>query len=260
MKTQLSMMSVIRPPDGFESVYQGLASSVPIAFPGTLDPLAGEPGYSPDLLAGIRVSLGARVFVQIPMIVDEYLSVPGYTYKFMWRTRNQSGFNQAQLNGKPASEFHLRGDELGRRNFEPGGQSQDLFFLPGASDIELFEQAEPVGDGAASLTMRQQIYLPVMGASWSAPRTPAGNNGIWQQGVYQYTSNVNCSGPTFFPLWLDACGDEMLILVSKPADGGPWDFGGSDRGFSNTYGNNNGALPNTPNVGILISTGSMGGG
>lgn len=256
----VSMFKTVRPPMGFEALYQGLSGSLPIAFPGTLDSLAGTDGYSADLLSGIPVQLGARVFVQIPIIIDMYTPSSAYAYQVLWRTRNQRGFNQQILNGRVPSGFHLPGDELGRRERQASGAAADLFFLPGASDVEIFEQAEPVGDGAATLTIRQQIYVPTMAQPWTQPILPTGSAGVWQQGAYQYTSNVNCSGPTFFPIWLDACGDEMMILMYKTVSGDTWDFSGADQGVSNTYGNNDGGLPNNPNIGILVATGTMGSG
>jgi hypothetical protein len=99
-----------------------------------------------------------------------------------------------------------------------------------------------------------------MADSWKQPLTANGNPGVWQQGAYQFSSNVNCSGPTWFPLWLDVSGDELMILVYKRDTGAPWDFATTDKGFSNTYGTNASGLPLNPNIGILIATGTMGGG
>ncbi len=67
-------------------------------------------------------------------------------------------------------------------------------------------------------------------------------------------------GPTWAPLWLDACGDELIILAYKIDIEEPWDFVNviNDRAFSNTYGTDNGGLPNNPNIGIILSTGNMG--
>lgn len=259
-KAQTSWVKAVRPPIGFEALYEGQPNSVPVAFPGTLDPLAGQPGYAPNLLAGIPVVLGARVFVQIPLIIDEYAPVQGYRYQFVWRVRNQASFNRAMEQGKTPSQFHLAGEGMGRREAPGLSTSGELHFIPGASDIELFEQEAPSGVAAAVVVARQQVYLPTMGQSWTAPIVPGVGSGSWQQGVYQYTSNVNCSGATFFPIWLDACGDELLILAYKPVGEDTWDFAGDDKGFSNTYGSNAGGLPNNPNIGILISTGTMGGG
>ncbi len=112
--------------------------------------------------------------------------------------------------------------------------------------------------GAASLTVRQQRYIPEITASWVQPLTPAGTPGTWQQGAYQFSSSAECAGPSWLPLWFDASGDELMILAYKLDTATPWDFAGVDKAFSNTYGNNASALPNNPNIGIIVSSGTMG--
>lgn len=253
---QMSMLQSIRPIPNFESVYQGQAGTVPIAFPGTLDPDAGKPGFSSTLLAGIPVPLGTRLYVQIPMVIDAYTSVPDYGYQFLWRIRNQQAFVAAITSGRQVGGFHLPSEQPGRKEIQ--SSSNNLFFIPGASDVEIFEQAEPGGFSPAQLNVRQQIYVPKLADSWVQPLTTDGDAAVWQQGAYQFSSAVNCSGPTWFPLWLDSGGDELLILVYKTNSGVAWDFAGVDKGFSNTYGNNDGGLPLNPNIGILLSSGSMG--
>lgn len=261
---QMSNFQVVRPFDGFEAVYQGQAGTIPIAFPGTPDPLAGRPRYADNLIAGIPTPLGSRVALMIPMTVDLYTCEPVYTYQIAWRTRNQQAYTDAmQLGLKQPAGYHLIGDVPGR-NEHQGTPSSALYFMPGASDIEIFEDAQPTGEGAATLSVRQQIYFPRMASSWAQPLLPNGQAAIWQQGAYQYSSDPNNGGPTWFPIWIDACGDEMIILAYKIAlDEQPvaaWDFAGADKAFSNTYGTNDGGLPNNPNIGILVATGSMGGG
>ena len=256
---QMGNFSVVRPFDGFEAVYDGQPASIPIAFPGTLDPLAGKPRYAANLLAGIPVPLGSRVALQIPIAVDLYTPSSGYQYQIAWRLRNSQSYLENITTGNaPVAGYHLNGDVPGRNEIQ-SAPSSSLYFIPGASDIEIFEQSEPVGNGAATLIVRQQVYVPVMESPWIPPLLPNAIPAIWQQGTYQYSSNDNNGGPTWFPLWLDACGDEMIILAYKLA-GEAWDFAGDDKAFSNTYGTNDGGLPNNPNVGILVSTGSMGGG
>lgn len=256
---QMSMFQVVRPPGNFEAIYQGQAGTIPIAFPGTLDPQAGQPGFAAELLAGVALPLGSRVSIQIPMTIDMYTSEPNYAYQFLWRIRNQQTLHDAILAGRPAGPYHLPSEELGRNEIQ-GDPAATRFFIPAASDIEIFEQAEPVGVGPATLVLRPQLYIPEMANSWVQPLTPTGAHGVWQQGAYQFSNDVNCSGPTWFPVWLDAGGDELLILVYKLDTGVPWDFTGVDQGFSNTYGTNASGLPINPNIGILISSGTMGGG
>ncbi len=253
---QMSLVQPLRPIHNFEAVYQGQAGTVPIAFPGTLDPDAGKNGYAATLLAGVPVPLGSQLFVQIPMVIDTYASVPNYGYQFLWRIRNQQAFVSAITSGRQVGGFHLPSQQPGRK--ESSASSDNLFFIPGASDVEVFEQAEPGGFSAATLNVRQRLYVPKLADSWVQPLTADGDAAVWQQGAYQFSSNVNCAGPTWFPLWLRAGGDELTILVYKTNSGVAWDFAGADKGFSNTYGNNDNGLPLNPNIGILLSSGTTG--
>ena len=256
---QMSMYQILRPPNNFEATYQGQAGTRPISFPGTRDPQAGQDGFDPNLMAGIAMPLGGRVLIKIPMVIDLYTSQSIYAYQFTFRDRNQQTLADAILSGRPPGPYHLPSEELGRNEFQ-GNPATQRFFIPASSDVEIFEQDEPMGPGAGVLTVRQQFYIPEMANSWVQPLLPGGQPGVWQQGTYQFSSNVNCSGPTWFPLWLDVGGDELMILVYKTDTAAPWDFGGVDKGFSNTYGNNDAGLPNNPNIGIMVSTGTMGGG
>ena len=81
---------------------------------------------------------------------------------------------------------------------------------------------------------------------------------MWQQGAYQFSSSAECAGPSWLPLWFDCSGDEMMVLAYKIDSATPWDFAGVDKAFSNTYGTNASALPNNPNIGIIVSSGTMG--
>jgi len=250
---QMGMFQVIRPFDGFEARYNGIAGTIPIAFPGTLDPDAGKEGFSGDLLRGIAVPLGGRLLLQIPTVIDAYTPVLNYAYQLIWRTRNQGDVANAIAAGRQPSAYHLPTEGHGRSEI---GNTGKLFFIPGASDVEVFEQTEAVG-GASLLDVVQQRYVPKISPSWAPPFLPNGERGVWQQGAYQFTSNSECSGPTWAPLYIDSAGDELSILVYK-IDNNNWDFAVADKGFSNTYGTNNGGLPNNPNIGILLSSGTMG--
>lgn len=254
---QMSMFSVLRPMPNFESVYQGQAGTIPIAFPGTLDPDAGDSGISPNLLRGVGVPLGARICVYIPMTIDQYTSESIYGYQVLWRLRSRSAFEIAMQNGRVPVPYHITTEEQGRKEVQLLSPTPYLF-IPASSDVQIFEQSEPVTNIPSQLNVRQQLYVPRMADSWVQPLTPTGAKAEWQQGAYQFTTNVNCSGPTWFPIWLDAGGDEMLILCYKLDTGDPWDFATTDKSFSNTYGTNNGGLPLNPNIGIMYSTGSQG--
>ena len=253
---QMSMFEVLRPMENFQTVYQGADGTRPIAFPGRLDPLAGQTGYDANLLAGVPVPLGGRLLIQIPMTIEEYSVEANYEYQLIWRTRNQTAFAKAVAAGRQVAAYHLPTDAAGRKEIGTGDDSANRIFIPGASDIIIFEQAE--GPPNAQQNMKPQRYVPQIEVPWVQPLTENGDEAVWQQGVYQFTSNVSCSGATYAPIWTDASGDELLILCYKLDTGSPWDFTGDDLAFSNTYGNNNGGLPINPNIGIIVSTGTMG--
>ncbi len=256
---QMGLYVPLRPFDGFESVYQGQAATVPIAFPGVLDINAGKEGFADNLLAGFPVPLGGRLNIWIPMAIHA-LGAPDdtYAYQLIWRIRNQHDVVEAIAAGRQPTAYHLPSEQLGRRENEAILATRPYYLIPGASDVEVFEQSEP-GSGAATLNVLQQRYLPKITDPWVRPLTPTGQNGIWQQGVYQSTTGVNPSGPTWVPLWLDACGDELMILAYKTGEE-PWDFAseGADASFSDTFGSGSGSQPINRNIGILISTGTMG--
>lgn len=254
---QMSMFEVIRPADGFEALYQGQAGNIPIAFPGVLDQDAGKPGYAARLLAGIPVPLGARLLLQIPMTVgseneDPPVSLDKYQYQIVWRTRNQGAAREDIISGRrQPAPYHLPDEAQGRQ------ENGSLIFIPGASDIEIFESADT---NPGILNVRQQRYVPQVTSPWVPPLLPGGNSGIWQQGAYAFTTSPVPSGPTWCPIWMDAGGDEMLILAYKVDSEAPWDFTSfdDDLAFSNTYGTSNGTLPVNPNIGLLLSSGSQG--
>ncbi len=251
---QMGMFQVIRPFSGFEAVYQGQDGTIPIAFPGTLDPEAGRPGMNPNLLAGIPVPLGSRVLLQIPMTAyggeDDVVLKSDYEYQLVWRTRNQAWFSAAAAAGRQVSAYHLPSEEVGR---------DAVLFIPGASEVELFPQTEP-GSGPAIVNVVQQRYRPKLDPAWVQPLLASGEAASWQQGTYRSQVAPQSVGPTWSPLWLRARGDELLILAYKVTSGTPWDFQDTiaDLAFSNTYGNSNGGLPNNPNIGIIVSTGTTG--
>lgn len=259
---QMGMFQVLRPFSGFEATYQGKPGTVPIAFPGTLDPDAGKNGLLPNLLAGTPVPLGSRLLLQIPMVGDSDTEdlvtlVDSYEYLLVWRTKNQSAFRQAVESGRQVAAYHLPSEAIGRNASS---------FIPGASDVEIFEQSEAV-TGASLLNVVQQRYRPKVKPSWVPPLLQSPVSGVtvgaWQQGVYRSASNsADGIGPTWVPLWLDSCGDELLILAYKVNSDEPWDFkdAAKDRGFSTTYGSDANSVPqNNPNIGIILSSGTMGG-
>jgi hypothetical protein len=78
------------------------------------------------------------------------------------------------------------------------------------------------------------------------------------QGIFPFASGDTPGGPVFFPYWVDAKGDELIILARRRTYdlSSQWDFVNDDRSFSNTYGTDNGSRPRLETVGIYLFTGS----
>lgn len=93
---EYSIARIIKPFPKFEEKYQGLDPAVnPIAIPGVLDDLAGTPGYDPNLLGGVPVPMGAKVYMWLPKYFPGGYggSALSYRYRFVWRLRSLSEQN-----------------------------------------------------------------------------------------------------------------------------------------------------------------------
>lgn len=259
-----SIVRYLKPFPNFEKVYQGKPSTVPIAFPGTLDLNAGKPGYDPNLLAALSVPLGSRVLIWIPLTLSGENVSPVYQYQIVWRLQTVTSFIQGQSTGQVSNEQSYSSYHLG---VGPYGQPESLldpatkrYFLPGAVRTMGFPQTEP-SDGAPAVThLLGQVLQPLASPVWTQPYTPAGGLGTFQQGVYPEPGG-NETGPSFMVYSFPAEGDELMILATRinPTDGQTWDFTSSEPGdgsFSETYGDSNGASNASPFTAILVMTGT----
>lgn len=269
---QWTMARELRPFDNFERVYQGQDGTIPIAFPGGLDSFAksGAIGYDPDLLAGVTVPLGGRVTIWIPQTIAGFTVNALYQYQIQWRLRNVQDFRvgQAQGQGTPVQSYtgyHLNTSGFGQPEVAGAAPNtpHSRYFLPGATRTRAFPQSDPTLGASGVTILTGDMLRPTIDPIWVQPLTPAGNPGVWQQGVYVGSSHPNNGGPSFLTYTCDAAGDEMAILAYKipPGEGPPlaWDFTVADPGdlaFSNTYGNGNGQTQRTPYTSILVTTGT----
>lgn len=266
------MVRPLRPLDNFERLYQGKDGTIPIAFPGTLDLFAqrGRPGYDPNLMGAATVPVGSQVTLWIPLTLAGYIITNAYRYQILWRYRSVKDYLTGQAEGQVSaaqsySSYHLKANPFGQPevNGSPRLPANARHFLPGAPQTAALRQDLPDPDtgGASIITLRGELLQPVASPVWSQPLTPSGANGIWQQGVYLGSSQVNTGGPSFMTYSTIARGDEMAIYAYKipPGEGmtQPWDFTDSDfdLAFSNTYGNNNGQNLPGPTA-ILVTTGT----
>lgn len=250
---QFTLAAVLRPFDGFEFVYQGQTIFTPIAFPGVLDEDAGKPGFSPYLLKGLQVPMGAKMQLWFPAVVGRDTSQEGsppildYKYELVWRLRNVGDFQRRQ---KP---YHLSKESFGAPDSFLAGTSTDpenQFVLPAASETVLYQQPEPTpgtppadttpGPGRGNLRTELvavpsdllEVLPPTAGLPLLPPNaapnfnggfpgfpTPPGTSvtplGFLQQGIID--PRISNSAPTalFRPYFTVAKGDELIILAFR---------------------------------------------
>lgn len=257
---QFSVARILKPFPDFEASYQGQPAFRPIAFPGGRDSRAGQEGISPDLMLGIPVPFGARVLVYIPAA---FTQLPGpttfvqpYNYSFVWRLRNVRDFRQDR---RP---YHFPRQSPGAPDTTAPPGAQARFVIPASIDAVLYEQGEPAPGVRAVQRAYQQTYTIGLGYELATfPLLPGGASGVYQQGVLNPADVgiVGAYGAIFTPLWMDAAGDELIILANRANEGlGVWDFvdDAADAAFSDIYGTGNGAHPSYPDVGIYLFTGT----
>ncbi len=291
---QFTLASVLRPFEGFEFVYQNQPIFTPIVFPGTLDEDAGKAGFSPYLLKGLAVPMGAKVQLWFPSVVGSAEGAPVLDYKYVliWRLRNVGDFSRRQ---RP---YHLSKESFGAPDtFLAGSPSAPYqqFVLPAATETVVYQQAEPLptpplvtapGPGLGVLRTEAIAVpsdlgelFPTVGSPLLPPNAapnfnngfpvPPGTNvtplGAFQQGVVDPRNANTALSPKFRPYFTVAKGDELIIAVSRDNDlAGSllWDFSSFDYQFSNLYGTNafppGGTMSHKPfpDLGIYVFTGS----
>lgn len=265
----------VKPFDGFEAKYQGNPSNFcPIAIPGTFDPQAGKPGYSPQLIAGIPMSLGNPAILWLPRFVGDYgAPVPDYFYTLTFRLRNIQDKN-ADVNA--SLSYHLDQRLPGVPN-DPAHPEQTARFVLPVCSFSISAQSLSTESNGVVKVQGANLTMPSTAsgnAYWSAPFTPSypggpispgakkvGYAGVFSQGQFsgeQGLTNETAgyeSGPSYAPFKMDwVPGDEMLITVSK-SNGSVWDFQGEDLPFSNIFGTANGTRSALPNTGIGVMCG-----
>lgn len=233
---QYSLAQVLRPGNGFEALYQGGATNIPLLLQpaggnvGALDLAAGEEPTFP-LAKFTPVPFGSRVILLFPRILSQASQGLGtdvvYRYRVIWRIRNQTNYTQ-----KASRNYHV--DAL----LAPQGLLIPAWQPPAAEDI-----------------------LPVTGASALSvqPRPPGvvfyGGGMALNTALTQY----------FVPVVLDCLADEMALIMVPTAQAfdaaaiRTWDFATTDASLSYVYGiDAAGVTPRTvplPGQGVLLFTG-----
>lgn len=284
---QFTMAQVLRPFTGFEAVYQGRPLNVPIVFPGTLDPDAGKAGFSPYLLAGLPVPLGAKVMLWFPAVTatigtpPESVSVD-YAYVLHWRLRNTGDITR---HVQPA---HFPKETPGQPDTWLAPVPPARFIIPSSTETVVFEQTESSLLPGVGNLRPQAIAVPedsaTSSASFGLPLLPPGSPpfansypvassntvplGLFSQGVLNPNPNVSDASDLagfslFRPYFTVAKGDELLIACVRrqPLPAPPndiWDFQTFDERFSNLYGTNvaGPTHPIFPDIGVYVFTGT----
>lgn len=253
---QFGAARVVKPFPGFESRYQGLPGTTPIALPGVLDSLAGKPGYDPNLMAGVPVPMGSKLMLWFPSVIGGGSAGPGqsitwpYRYEIRWRLRNLSDFQSNR------AAYHFPKQSLGENS---------QFVIPAAKNVILFEGGRNA-DNLQSNFVSNRTVASVESYEFTTfsgppPVMPNGQLGALEQGL----GGTGSGGPTdnqnaaYNVIDIDARGDEMIIFVTKPPDQGPWDFTQgpgliNDQLFSRFYGGGTGKI--LPDLGIYAFSGS----
>lgn len=287
---QFNLSRVLRPQNRFESLYQGqqavndttgLLAALPIPFfewvngepPDPRDPVAGEPGFSPDLLRFMKVPFGAKCKLKIPQVF--FGAVPTF-YRYLILHRDS---NLARYAATGEGPYHNPLQRFGAPdNFNPAPTAR--FALPVSTATIIRHRPPGVDPLRAETSDVFREYLEVRGVEPPFfPLIGPGQFGVYQQGIVDPNDDL-ATGllATFVEIEFETKGDEILIVADRECVQGEvvncvdplWDFaqGGIDQGFANIYGTNpfGGAAvgpepastphANYPNSGIYLYTGT----
>jgi len=273
VSAQMSNVAVLKPPVGFENIYQGRSvSQFPIAIPGTPDFRAGDAGYDPNLIGGVPIPLGSRLLLWLPQFIanEGVVEIP-YRFRILWRLRavadQAAAAERARSSADPRIPRGLQGHIAGPSAGVPtdggvsGTPNQPRIIIPACVNSVGYEQTEPASDvGIATLNLHHEEVL-VGGQSFEPTGPPIVNAGgvfgVVSQGVYPDT-NADLIGPTFLPFQTDAFGDEYIILIHRDDEVTDWDFseGGQDFQLSQLLGTAGGTREVIPGLGVFALQGS----
>jgi hypothetical protein len=236
---QFCKISVLMPFDNFEDVYQGQPGSYMIAFPGGIDPnsAALQPGYSPKLQLGHPVPIGSRINVGIPICENGARVLSAYRYFFVFRDRNLRDYRDPGTSTRPPYHYPRQG--LGAVDHTLAAFPH-LFPIDARFNSILYTQTEDTTTGISVGNLYPEAVIPQQLLTVNA-LAPDGTPVTIQQGIYDPAQIPDARMPMRGEFWLDALGDDMIILAQKVPTGGvfaAWDFafGSADFAFSNIYG------------------------
>lgn len=227
---QFGIARILRPYAGFDNLtpgggsYQGMTGVTPIMLTEggkALDDLAGQPGYSPVLVRGLSVPMGARVVLYIPNLTPNPPPPNGYRYAVLWRLRNTHDYALTR------TPYHYPKQGQGIPIVAPNPNPGARVVIPAASDTVVYNQAEPVAFASPAV---QNVYAEALRFNFSlsspfSPLVPGGAFGTIEQG----TITSEPSTGNFLVAETQAKGDEMVLAIWKEPNT-TWNFtnGASD--------------------------------
>ena len=244
---QGAMAALLRPPDGFEALYQGVARANPIPFVMAdgrerflpLDARAGQGDVSEFLARYLPVPIGATLMLLIPRAL--YLAVTPlesvYNYELRWRLRTIVDHNAAQGQGNPTVPY-----SLDARAGAPEDDGAERVLLPGYTSEVIVPAV--VGNGA----------LPIVSGGAADPQVGYATQGLYVPATVGGETLGHSPNAYFPPILRRVLGNELSVCAYRTAGTATWDFAGADAGLSNVYGTNQvgPAHPIFPSVGMLL--------
>ncbi len=256
---QFGISKILRPFTGFETEYQGEAISVPLLFSedGKIkDSCAGKPGYDANLLPGVSVPVGARVILWLPIVKGSAHSFPDfadfyYRWTICWRLRNLFDFRTSRI------PYHFP-----RQSDGVPYEGSTRVVIPAAMTGQIYSGEEPAGAGIDSLG---NVYSNVW-TDWINGRTdwsvysnvPVNQDGVVAQGIIPSGSG-QARQPTHFIHEVQACGDELLLFLTRPyirngVSRDTWDFTEVDNEITYRFGAANPSTAKVDGVYLMIGT------
>lgn len=238
---QTTMLSVLRPADSFETLYQGQAATKPILLvprdeQNQFDLLAKGARQRPDLNSALVRMVQLGINSTAGLVFPRYWShgtvqtpaVEGfYQYRVLWR------FRQNYDHQVDAPVEHSLADRTSVPDTS-GATPQPRLYLP---------------------CCQGPLIVPSQIGDDEVPLVAVGVDGVLSQGVYDPDSVANAGSTTYFrPHRLHVEADELGLLVTRvnPLLSSTWDFNGIDAPFANYFGTGGGNHAMYHHLGVRI--------
>lgn len=256
LDAQYGVVRILRPFTGFATTYTGVDSRTLLQMTqgGTaLDLEAGQPGYDPNLVAGLASPIGAQALIWLPQIQPRTPATDGeYNWRVSFRLRNAYDYRQRRI------PFHYAKQAPGVAD---AGNARVV--IPAAIQSFTVNGAEPTGAGGMTQNVRLEDFSTRFngdGTTTFLPLVPGGGTGHIQQGLYDAAVPNTAFAPLYTLVEVPVSGDELLIglyraPVSQAAPSN-WNFAAGQADFivSQLLGDGLGQV--FPDIGVYVMFGS----